>query len=459
MPLVRCIEKGPYVPMKLVTGINPDGTIAADKFIPKVASEYTEEYEKKVHKDKKAMNILFNGFDKDMFDNVINCTTSKEAWDTIQILYEGTEQVRENKMQLLTQQYEHFHFKQSETLSDTFSRFQKLLNALKLYERVYSTKDTNLKLLRFLPNEWKPMTVSLRHSHEFKDYNLEKLYGVLKTYELEIQQDEEIKKGQRKDKSVALVAKGKEEETSEEVVVEAPSIIAGENKQDAGKGKSKKESEDESVHQENLDNIDEYLAFISTRFPTLKFKRNPAMSKSIPSCRRDNQQNNSFFDRSKFKCYNCGIAGHFSNECRKPKTEKKGNASDGIEYKRKYYDLFKYKEKAFVSEEKGQAAAGEDSDEEEFINLALMATSEEHEASSAGSQVLTSNLSDLSKEECKSAVDEISNELYNLHVSLKSLTRENDRIKNTNELLLERNALLEKELLTLGKMQKGMSNS
>ena len=142
------------------------------------------------------MNILFNGLDKDMFDNVINCTTSKEVWDIVQILCEGTEQVRENKMQLLIQQYEHFHFKQSETLSDTYNRFQKLLNALKLYGRVYSTKDTNLKFLRSLPKEWKPMTVSLRHSHEFKDYNLEKFYGVLKTYELEIQQDEEIEKGQ-----------------------------------------------------------------------------------------------------------------------------------------------------------------------------------------------------------------------------------------------------------------------
>ena len=76
---VRCIEKGPHVPMKLVIGINPDGTIAADKFIPKVASEFTEEDEKEVHKDKKAMNILFNGLEKDMFDNVINCTTSKEV--------------------------------------------------------------------------------------------------------------------------------------------------------------------------------------------------------------------------------------------------------------------------------------------------------------------------------------------------------------------------------------------
>ena len=41
-----------------------------------------------------------------------------------------------------------------------------------------------------------------------------------------------------------------------------------------------------------------------------------------------------------------------------------------------------------------------------------------------------------------------------MHVSLKSLTRENARIKNTNDLFLERNALLEKELLTLEKCKK-----
>ena len=192
------------------------------------------------------------------------------------------------------------------------------------------------------------MTVSLRHSHEFKDYNLEKLYGVLKTYELEIQQDEEIEKGQRKDKSVALVAKNKEEETSKVVVIEAPSKIASENRQEDGKGKGKAEIKEESVHQEDLDDIYEYLAFKSRRFYKIKFKRNPAMSKSTPSYRRDNQQNKSFVDRSKFKCYNCVIGENFSNECRKLKTEKKGNASDGIDYKRKYYDLLRSKEKAFV---------------------------------------------------------------------------------------------------------------
>lgn len=96
----------------------------------------------------------------------INCNTTKELWDTIQTLNEGTEQVRENKMQLFVQKYEHFHFKTGESLNDVFSRFQKLLNALKLYDKVYLVKDLNLKFLRLLPKEWKLMIVA-KPSSEF----------------------------------------------------------------------------------------------------------------------------------------------------------------------------------------------------------------------------------------------------------------------------------------------------
>ena len=60
---VQCIEKGPHVPMKIVTGVNVDGTMTPDKFIPKTPVEFTEENGEEVHKDKMAMNILFNGLD------------------------------------------------------------------------------------------------------------------------------------------------------------------------------------------------------------------------------------------------------------------------------------------------------------------------------------------------------------------------------------------------------------
>ena len=43
---VKYIKKGPHAPMKLVTGINPDGSIATDKFVPKSVSEFTDKDDK-----------------------------------------------------------------------------------------------------------------------------------------------------------------------------------------------------------------------------------------------------------------------------------------------------------------------------------------------------------------------------------------------------------------------------
>ena len=72
-------------------------------------------------------------------------------------------------------------------------------------------------------------------------------------------------------------------------------------------------------------------------------------------------------------------------------------------------------------------------------------------------QVKTTNTSDLSKIECKQIIDDMSNEIYNLRVSLKSLTKEKVRIKGSNELLSERNNKLESELLVLESLRKEVS--
>ena len=88
------------------------------------------------------------------------------------------------------------------------------------------------------------MTVSLRNSHEFKDYTLDKLYGVLRTYELKIERDEEIEKGQRKDKSIALVAQDEDKiQRKFERVVSSKQVC--EEKEDTSKGKLKMEENED----------------------------------------------------------------------------------------------------------------------------------------------------------------------------------------------------------------------
>ena len=63
------------------------------------------------------------------------------------------------------------------------------------------------------------------------------------------------------------------------------------------------------------------------------------MSRPSSQFRKEAQQDKNYVDRSKFKCFNCAISRNLSNECRKPKDEKKRRTNDGIDYKKKYYKI------------------------------------------------------------------------------------------------------------------------
>ena len=94
------------------------------------------------------------------------------------------------------------------------------------------------------------------------NYNLEKFYAVLKTLELEIQQDEEIKKVKGRTSQWPLlqrIRKSGKKKASEEGIPSAPNKHVCEGRAEAGKGKGKAEIEDESMHQDDFDDIDEFL--------------------------------------------------------------------------------------------------------------------------------------------------------------------------------------------------------
>ena len=75
------------------------------------------------------------------------------------------------------------------------------------------------------------------------------------------------------EKAVALVATDKEIKkvisSEDKFVPNAPNKNICECKAEASKGKEKAEVEDESTNQDDLNDIDEYLAFLSRRFSKL----------------------------------------------------------------------------------------------------------------------------------------------------------------------------------------------
>ena len=74
----------------------------------KVRSEWTELEIKKVQVNYKAINTLHCALNPMKLNRISTCKIAKEIWDKLKVTYEGTSQVKESKIALLSNQYEMF---------------------------------------------------------------------------------------------------------------------------------------------------------------------------------------------------------------------------------------------------------------------------------------------------------------------------------------------------------------
>ena len=81
---------------------------------------------KKIEKGYKAKTLLVCGIGPDEFNYASACESAKEIWDCLKTAHEGTEQVKESKIDMLTSRYENFKMKEGETIHDMFTKFLQL---------------------------------------------------------------------------------------------------------------------------------------------------------------------------------------------------------------------------------------------------------------------------------------------------------------------------------------------
>ncbi|VFQ85234.1 unnamed protein product [Cuscuta campestris] len=112
-----------------------------DKLIPKTEDEFDAEDIKKVENYAKAINILYFSVNRDDYRKISCCSTAKEMWDKLEVTYEGTDQVREAKIDFLTQEYDMFRMKEHEKIDDMFDRFSKIVNDLHALKKTYTDRD------------------------------------------------------------------------------------------------------------------------------------------------------------------------------------------------------------------------------------------------------------------------------------------------------------------------------
>ncbi|GJZ44151.1 hypothetical protein Tco_0591406, partial [Tanacetum coccineum] len=117
-------------------------------------------------------------------------------------------QVKDNKLDLLVQQYKQFTIPEEESIDNAFARFNTIITTLKVLDEGFSSKNYVRKFLRALHPKWCAKVTAIEESKDLTFLSLDELFGNLKVYEVIIKKDSEMVKGKREqNRSLALKAK------------------------------------------------------------------------------------------------------------------------------------------------------------------------------------------------------------------------------------------------------------
>ncbi|GJQ96706.1 hypothetical protein Tco_0007845 [Tanacetum coccineum] len=127
--------------------------------------------------------------------------------DLWHVITNGNSQVKDNKIDLLVQQYEQFVISEDESIDSAFARFNTIITSLKALDEGYSSKNYVRKFLRALHPKWRAKVTAIEESKDLTSLSLDELIGNLKVHEMIIKKDSEIVKAKVERKSLALKAK------------------------------------------------------------------------------------------------------------------------------------------------------------------------------------------------------------------------------------------------------------
>ncbi|KAD5961365.1 hypothetical protein E3N88_12838 [Mikania micrantha] len=181
--LWKSVLEGPYIPTVAAAGAG----VAA---VPKDPSMYSDEDYKKMEVDSKALWLIQMSIPNSIIHAFKKCKSAQELWNSLKQMYEGSEDVKENKKDMLKQKFENFCQQNNENMSSQYLRYVQLVDELTTAGVTLDNQDVLRKFLRSLPKAWNIYSVTIRRTENLKTLTLGELFGILSAYQMELDAQE-----------------------------------------------------------------------------------------------------------------------------------------------------------------------------------------------------------------------------------------------------------------------------
>ena len=139
----------------------------------------------KENKKKDAMALLNiqRGVSKSIFPRILGAKTSKEAWETLKIEYQGYDKVISIKLQTLWRDFDNLAMKENESVQTFFSRVAGIVNQIRSYGDTLTDKRIVEKVLRSLPPKFEHIVAAIEESKDLSKLTRHELMSSLEAHE------------------------------------------------------------------------------------------------------------------------------------------------------------------------------------------------------------------------------------------------------------------------------------
>ena len=125
-----------------------------------------------------ACDILFKGFCPEEFNKINRLENAKEIWDTLIDMHEGTDSVKESKLDVLQSQLDKFKMKDGEGVAEMYSRLALITNEIAgLGSEEMTDKFIIEKILRALDGKYDTVCTLIQMMPNYKDLRPAEVIG------------------------------------------------------------------------------------------------------------------------------------------------------------------------------------------------------------------------------------------------------------------------------------------
>jgi hypothetical protein len=244
--------------------------------IPAEGEALTLEHKQDLHNNVQAKRVITGSLCAQEFNKVRNIQIAKVIWDTLKEAHEGTEHVRQGKMDLINGEVELFFMKDGETAREMYDSLMLHVSDIRaLGSEDWDDSMVTKKLLRAFAPKDKNLEAMIRRDPNYHKMTPNQLLGDILHQQL-VDQDVEKSLSLKMNKSLALNASSSE-------VVEVNSKTSKTKKEDT--------SDEGSTYEETAFAIRKYKKFLKSRAS----RKGGVVRKK----------------KSQRKCYESGEYGHF----------------------------------------------------------------------------------------------------------------------------------------------------